>query len=471
MWPFKKKKLDKEEVVSEKPQTSGYQSWPMNYLSSTFEQRPLFNIFQADLMRVDHQVAFGHAVSNGPLMTAKVIVDAPRPDVKQFVTDQWERFWHDSAGLIMRNKAYGFIAGEIMYKESKEGIEFDRLLDRHPRDTRPLIKKGQMVGLRVYNCGGTTTTNQNASAINLRPHKAFWFSYGSEFGSRWGKPLYEKAYDPWYEKRMQGGAIPLRRLRMIKDAWIGDVFRVPFAEPLRKPDGTEFSFRDVAREMQDLRMSGGGMVLPSDKDGEGNYKVDYTPPSAVAGATQIMEWVDALDWDIWDAFYIPKEVIEAAETGSGYSGRQLPFEAFLTVRDEEFKDIVRQAKPQIMERLVAMRFGADAAREFDIKPQSMVEEFRKQQNSESEDKGKRGEPQDPAAQAEDEQNKQPSWMNQPRMNGNGKPKPKQPAQFSTENDLHSDEIAAELVGAGILDAADLVKAARSELKRRRKVKK
>lgn len=446
----RRKKIPKQEVLSEVPETRGYQNWPVNFMSSLFDQRPMFNIWQADLMRVDHQVAFAHAVSNGPLMTAKVVVDSPRADVKKFAQTQWQRIWDTSATKIMRTKAYGVLAGEIMYKQTKEGVEFDYLLERHPRDTRPLVKNGRMVALRVYNCGGRLqVTNNDAKGVILKPHKAFWFTYAAEFGSRYGRPLYEKAYDPWYEKRMQGGAIPLRKLRMIKDAWIGDVFRIPMAEPLIKPDGTEFSFRDVARELQDLRMSGGGLTLPSDRDQYGNFKVDYTPPTNISGATQIMDWIHDLDWDIFDAFGTPKEVIEASESGSGYSGRQLPFEAFLAIRDEELKDAARQIKREILQKLVGFRFGYDAAQEFDLIPQSLVEAWREQQNSEGgEDSSRSGAP-------------------EPKQKIPGQPADNTQEQPGEQQQLKAQQFSAEeAVGQGALDAFEIVKAAKIAIRKR-----
>lgn len=67
------------------------------------------------------------------------------------------------------------------------------------------------------------------------------------------------------------------------------------------------------------------MTLPLLYDQEGRKLVDYTPPQSMGGHTAIFDWKKDLDIEIWKALEVPPEIIQASSTGSGYSGRWIPF--------------------------------------------------------------------------------------------------------------------------------------------------
>ena len=57
-------------------------------------------------------------------------------------------------------------------------------------------------------------------------------TFDAECANPYGCALLARAYPAWFEKWMPGGAKRTLRLRMIKDAYIGDIFWYP-AEPAR----------------------------------------------------------------------------------------------------------------------------------------------------------------------------------------------------------------------------------------------
>ena len=124
--------------------------------------------------------------------------------------------------------------------------------------------------------------------------------------------LLARAYPAWFEKWMPGGAKRTLRLRMIKDAYIGDIFWYPPDRKFEMADGREISFRDLAREIVESRHSGGALTLPLIYDSAGNKLVDYTPPQGVAGYTQIFRWKQDLDLEIWKALEVPPEIGQGA---------------------------------------------------------------------------------------------------------------------------------------------------------------
>lgn len=353
---------------SDMPATGGYDANARRmgpYMASNWQKRPPFSLAWADLMRIDHQVKFGMCVRNGPLYSMEVEVDSPRPDVKEFVERQWKRLWSQEAEKLLRDQCYGYLGYEVMYRYADGEYQFDRLIDRHPMDTRPLTLKNKYVGTSFHN-----VRDSNLSQRQLFGPAALWLTYDAEHGSLFGNAILESPFDPWYEKTMESGAKRMRQLRMVKDAYIGDVIYYDENSSWVTPAGTTYTGRDLAIETGENRSSGGMLALPMRIAADGSMVklVEYSPPTSVQGSGDIFDWVRDLDWDILDGLEIPKEVIEASETGSGYSGRVVPNQKFLAGLNPKCASRVRQAKEQIMVPLVAANLGADAADEFDIKP-------------------------------------------------------------------------------------------------------
>jgi hypothetical protein len=368
----------KRKMLRQEPLTVDYVNVPKTITASILAKRPPFSLTWADLMMYDNQVYFGYCVGNAPLMSAEVEVTGPDPTVCRFVQEQWEKIWSTSASKLLKAKCYGFSGYEVMHKldDTSGRIVFDELLDRHPVDTRPLLKGSQMIGVSVNHLNGVA--QQGRGKAYLVGPQGLWLTYRAQHGSRFGDPLLEHAYGPWYDKAMDNGAYDLRRLRNVKDAWIGDVVRYPMFRKLTKPDGTVISARDYAREVGESRYSGAVVALPSDRDDKGNLLFEYVPPAAIAETAQIQDWIRDLDWDIFDGLLVPREVVEAAETGSGFSGRSFPFMAFLATRDEEMGGIVRQVDRQQLRPMTAVNYGVKAAQRYQIKPRPLLETVGKQ---------------------------------------------------------------------------------------------
>lgn len=390
-----------------------------NYLTSVWQKRPPFSLTWADLMTFDQQVWFGLNVGNSPLLSAEVEVEADNPLVAKFVGEQWDRLWSTSASQLLRAKCYGYMAYESIFRICEGRYEFDRLIDRHPIDTRPLVIKesGKLVGVSFRNLPQATN-----GIRRLWGPQALWLTYGAEHDSLFGTAILERAFGAWYEKTMESGAVRMRQLRMVKDAWIGDVIYYEEDESFETPAGLTISAKDVAMETVENRYSGGAMVFPKRTDSMGVVTkiLEYTGPTAVAGATQILEWIKELDWDIFDGLLLPREVVEAATSGSGFSGRSIPFLTFLATRDEEFSAIVRQIDQQLMQPLVATNFGADAAQAYEMKPKPLLETVGKQM-------GPMGKP-DTMEGTDGQPGQQPGRFGQ---QGNGQPQQlRGPMQFS-----------------------------------------
>jgi hypothetical protein len=330
---------------------------------------PPFNVQTADLMRYDPQVRIGLGARNGLLMAAEVEVTGDEPEVVAWVQRQWQRIWTTSAGQLLRAKHYGFLPFEVRFRTSGSGsrelLEFDRLLDRHPADVRLLIQDDEPVGFTLKQEGGAD--------IDLLAPQALVVTFDAECGNPYGCALLARAYPAWYEKWMDGGVKRTLRLRMIKDAYIGDIFWYPPDRKVQLADGTEVSWRDIGRDLVAARQTGGALTLPLLLDKDGRKLVDYTPPQAVGGYTQIFHWKRDIDLEIWKALEVPPEIIQASSSGSGFSGRWIPFVIALSAVHMELSEILRCLDRNLLRPLAHLNFGH--APRYEIQPKSLVETY------------------------------------------------------------------------------------------------
>ena len=329
-------------------------------------------------MLIDQQVWFGICVGNSPLMGAEVRVKGPNQAVNQEVLAAWNKIWSTCASKMLRTKYYGYTGSEVTYKLSRGYLEVADILDRHPRDTTPLVWQGNVIGIAVRGMRGKDT-NPKAEPLCLKGMKGLWLTYDAEYCSRFGRPILERAYGPWYDKATTGGAYDLRRLRCMKDAWIGDIGRYPLNWVGTLPNGQTLTGKDVMREITENRSAGGTIVLPSDVDpATGKYLFDYQAPQTVAPSDVVQRWITDLDWDIFDGLLLPREVVEASATGSGFSGRSIPLVMFLGTRDIEFSAYVRETDKQVIRPMVVWNHGMQEALEYEIEAVTLLETVTKQ---------------------------------------------------------------------------------------------
>lgn len=361
------------------------------------DELPPFSLKTADLMRYDPQVRIGLGARNGLLMAAEVAVTGDNPAVNRWVQQQWEAVWHSTAHQILRAKFYGFLPFEVVYRRAASGefgglIEVDHLIDYQPGDVRLLVAADRIVGFSYESeepteaSGGRKPTEvlaagtQGAYAprssdqqINLLAPQALVCTFDADSANPYGCALLARAYPAWFEKWMPGGAKRTLRLRMIKDAYIGDIFWYPPDRRFQMPDGSEKSYRDLAQDIIGSRHTGGALTLPLIRDSMGNKLIDYTPPQGIPGYTQIFRWKADLDLEIWKALEVPPEIIQAQTSGSGFSGRWIPFAVALSAVHQELSELLRCIDRDILRPLVQLNFGR-AAR-YEIRPRSLVETY------------------------------------------------------------------------------------------------
>jgi hypothetical protein len=342
-------------------------------------------------MRYDPQVRIGLGARNGLLMAAEVDVRGPDAKTVRWVQHQWNALWHGSAHQMLRAKLYGFMPFEVAFRQAAGGefdglLEVDRLIDFHPRDARLLVAGDKIVGFTAEASGrreppGIAAPPEREADASRSPDahrdlfapQALVVTFDAECANPYGCALLARAYPAWYEKWMPGGAKRTLRLRMIKDAYIGDIFWYAPDRRVEMADGTEMSWRDLGRQIIESRHSGGALTLPLMYDSAGNRLCDYTPPQGVAGHTQIFNWKRDLDLEIWKALEVPPEIIQASTSGSGYSGRWIPFAVALSAVHAELAELIRCVDRDVLRPLAQLNFGRPP--QYEIRPRSLVETY------------------------------------------------------------------------------------------------
>lgn len=366
-WP----KLSHDQLTSERAQSEEYKRRVGNPGALFhYEDRPPFSAVTAELMLFDHKVTLALAVRNGLLAQMEIEVLGGPPGIREYVARQWERIWSLAGPVIVEAKHIGWTGFEPMFEPGDSNSPdagravFCGYRDFHQRDMRPLVADGRVVGLTLNN-----VQDGSGGKLALFSPKGCWITYKDRYSNYYGQSLLEHAYAPWNEKWQRGGAVKLRQLRMMKDAWVGDVLRYPTQRRSLTPDGNVVSWRDVAREIVQLRQSGGVMGIPSDRTADGNnYEWEYTGPTAVEGATPIHEYKKELDTEIVEGLEVPGEVLETAEGGNAYNGRTIPMVGLLAALQTEGEGYARQVDQQIIRPLVQWEFSCKPAYQIRVKP-------------------------------------------------------------------------------------------------------
>lgn len=350
-----------EALVSTDP-TAGYHHNKFYDSNTIVNNLPLYTTWAGRLMlNSDPVVEFSLSVRNAALMVAEVEIKAKNDRVQKWLDAQWNTLWELNRDKILSAKKWGFAGLQPTYKfnPTTQLLDIDGLKDFAPEDVKALESNGKQCGFRVRD-------------RKLFGPRSLWMTFNTEYDSPYGRGTLRRSYPPWYEKWMDRGAKKLIQQRMIKDAYVGDIFWTPFNLNVELPNGDVIPWRDLARQIAENRMSGGAMVLPMMRDDKGNQMMDYKPPQGIAGGTDIFTWLEKLDEDILRGADIPIEVIKASETGSGYSGRSIPFMVLLSVCTLEFTEYVKQIQ-ELFRTVAWLNFGGDP--DFEMKPKSLVESF------------------------------------------------------------------------------------------------
>lgn len=302
----------------------------------------------------------------GPAAHAEWEIEARTHAEAIFVAQQLQWFWWNARDQIQEEGyPFGWAGGELVYDIHDNLLVQSKFTGFNPRDIDPLVKDGKPVGVLVNNTGG------GESKLHAwredRPNKAYWYAHRARRGQRRGQSQVFAAYRPWLRLSGRDGGEELVDLGFYR-------LGVPIVavdhpnEPYKAVAGQQgiASFgglthtRDEARNIAETVKSGAGVAISSQRDGKGDRKWDLRVMATGVNGEQLISYVEYLERKCSKGVGVPPELFQAAQTGSGYSGRAIPLEGFLTAQQRPVNDLTRSWFDQIGKQLLKWNFGPDA---------------------------------------------------------------------------------------------------------------
>lgn len=332
----------------------------------------------------------------GPTPGADYDTDKGRPispdsRVSQFVLAHAERFWQRGMPLFQEGYIYGWAPGEHIYKESSGMLVWSHLKSFHPSDGYVLTYNHQTVGIRVKNirddvfnpkpklgAGGSIDLWFAAGHV---PAKAGWYPHRPRFSQLYGRSQLIGGWRPWRRLGWRDGIEQVIDAAVYRAGYKGPVVRHPQEDmqtaqtgiPATRTDGAGHPrrpARDVARQIVEWAKAGAGFTLSSAQyppaQGGGN-KWDIEWPDHVMDVRPLIEAAKYLEDQIMLGIGVPPELVKAGGTGSGYSGRSIPREAFLDGQQHIADAMLQIFVEQVIRPLVIWNFG-DIPFNIQVKP-------------------------------------------------------------------------------------------------------
>lgn len=345
---------------------------------------------------------------------------SPDPRVAEFVMAHVERFWQRGMPVLQEGGyPYGWGSGEHFYKDVNGMMVWSHLKGFHPNDTfiltgavrTPLAY--QPLGIRVKNIRERNPVDL-WFASGAIPAKACWYPHRPRFNQFYGRSQLIGAWRPWRRLGWRDAVEQVIDAAVYRAGYSGPIVRHPpgFSGATAKtgiPATTQDSqgnprreYRDVARQMIEWGKAGAGFTVSSEVyPGTNVPKWDIKQPDHVMDVRPLIEAARYLEDQIMLGIGVPPELVKPGGTGSGYSGRSIPREAFLDQQQRVADAMLQIFVEQVIHPLVLWNFG-DVPFEVSCKPLLKTQTENKQ-----------GQPQPPLPQPPPQQGQQQPQGGQP----------------------------------------------------------
>lgn len=351
-----------------------------------------------------------------PLSQMQVAAKGSSTRVVQFILDEWTKFKEQWLPMVQHpGYAYGWMGAELVYKVERGRLVQDEFHDFAPRDCQPLVLNNVVHGVQIAG-GGTIEESQLPGSVKGFPAKGFWYAHRAVYGKHYGQSQIRSAWRPWRRLTGRDGLEEVMDIACYRFGTGQTVVRAPLGDykATNQPNGqTRQSAMERAREMAEHMKAGGAIALPSTVDEHGNKEWDLDSFQPNMNLSELIAGAEYLEKKCSKAIGFPPELLEAADTGSGFSGRAIPLQGFLLAQQHVAQGLFFAWLRQIGEPLIWWNFGPNAW--VKCKVISLLKTYRQM-----------GQPQPPAGQ--------PGVMPQPgqQQPGQGQPQAADAAQGASD---------------------------------------
>ncbi|PWT92678.1 MAG: hypothetical protein C5B54_03165 [Acidobacteria bacterium] len=325
-------------------------------------------------------------------------------EVSEFVHQGCQRYWDRGVPKIQGGYEYGWIGCESMYKEDKGIMTWRDFRQFSPRDVYLLTKANKPIGVRVTHV--TQDSSQRPHDLDIDhsgrkkiqgsvdlfmatedvPAKGIWYTHNPRYSQFYGQSQLLGAWRPWRRLAWKDGAETNLDGGFYRFFYSGPLVKYPEEDIAVSPSaggaattldasGVPRRFaRDLAMQMATLYKAGAGVGLPSThypQEWGGQPKWEMSFPDTKLDIPGAITYIKHL-WDqISYGVGVPPELFEAAHTGSGYSGRAIPLESFLTVQQHIADYLLSIFVDQILRPLVRWNWGPHV--KFEVKVKNLMQ--------------------------------------------------------------------------------------------------
>lgn len=362
-----------------------------------------------------------------PISQMQVKATASSSRVAKFLLDEWTKFKEMWIPVVQESGySYGWHASEPVYAIERGLLVQNELHDFSARDAQPLVRGNQIVGVQVQNL--SSNVRDLPGSDKGFPTKGFWYAHRPRAGRHYGTSQIRGAWKPWRRLTGRDGLEEVMDIGIHRYGTGNVVVKAPMEDvrATNQPPGqNRQSALERGREMAEAVKSGGAIVLPSTFDPNTNqpkwsleaFQPDMKLNELIAGA-------EFLEKKCSKGIGFPPELLEAADTGSGFSGRLIPLQGFLMAQQRSAQNLFFAWFTQIGQPLIWWNFGRNAW----AKPRviSLLQSYRTASQSLF---GQMGQPGMPQQQGMPPQGPPQGLQAAPQMppGGNGPPLPPQAA--------------------------------------------
>jgi hypothetical protein len=290
-------------------------------------------------------------------------IEASSPAVARFADKEFRNFWGRCLPTVQLGYDYGWCGCMARYTVERGLLSLDTLDDFAPRDTTPLVgESGDYCGFRLRNVPDGHSDLWGPSAKS--PAKGFWYAHRARYGLLHGRSQAFPSWQPWRRLAARDGADETIDHGFYRFAFRGPVTRYPEGNQppatIKRPGPERQSNQECARQMGEGVKHGAAVTMPSTRDANGEFLWGFEWPDHVLDVQVLLAYPLHLHDLMTLGCGTPPELIKASETGSGYSGREIPLEGFFCKQQVVANSILRQWMEQILLPLVRWNFGPRA---------------------------------------------------------------------------------------------------------------
>lgn len=337
----------------------------------------VYDIYKAGIHHAEHKVV------------------ANSPEIQRFVEIMLRRFWERSLEQAQLHYDYGWDGFEVCYGLEKGYLTYSHIYEFSPFDCWALTKNNHYVGVKVQNVMDAAAGGGSLSLWGPHrwPAKALWLTHNRRFNRWYGRSAVIRAHRPWRRLAIKDAAEEVVDGAFYRFGYRGPVIRYPVkAYPKRGTSGettdqTDFeASRENARQMAEQIKAGMSIALPGSRDAKGEYEwmLENMDPHNI-NLAPTLEYLKYLNSEIGFGIGVPPELTEAADVGSGWSGRKVPLLVFYTQMLKNARSMTWAFMRQILVPLVHWNFGPKGKFEVEVEvsmPKALDQQQQQQQPGE-----------------------------------------------------------------------------------------